>query len=171
MSVEDQDESGGWFSGGVKTPSISWRNKPFGHTVKGKIARPSKIVQQRDVETGDLLWWDEAKTQPKKQLVVFLNTGEISPEIEDHDGVWALYVKGRSMSDAVQQAVTVEAKAKALAIGGDLAVKLVGEGVAKNKAFNPPKLYAAHYVPPLDASATSFAKAGAGSAANEEPPF
>lgn len=170
MSTEDQDESSGWFSGGVKTPSISWRNKPFGHTVKGKIARPSKIVQQRDVETGDLLWWDDEKTQPKKQLVVFLNTGEIDPEIEGHDGVWALYVKGKSMGDAVQRAVTIEAGVKALAIGGVLTVKLVGEGKAKVKAYNPPKLYEAHYTPPLDASA-SFVKPGAKSAANDEPPF
>jgi hypothetical protein len=168
--VEDQDESAGWFSGGIKTPSISWRNKPIGTTVTGKIARASKIVQQRDVDTGDLLWWDEQKTQPRKQLVVYLNTGVIDPEIEDHDGTWALYVKGKSMTDALNRAVVVEAKAKALAIGGTLTVKFIGEGTPTKKAFNPPKFYELHYEPPADASG-SFVKSGAGGRANDEPPF
>lgn len=165
---QDQDESGGWFSGGVKTPSISWRNKPYGTTVKGKIARASKVVQQRDVDTGDLLWWDEAKTQPKKQLVVYLNTGVIDPEIEDHDGTWALYVKGKSMTDALQKAVVVDAKVKALAEGGILTVKYSGEGVASKKAYSPPKFFELHYEPPADASG-SFVRAG--KASNDEPPF
>jgi hypothetical protein len=168
--------------GSAKTPSISWRNKPVGHTVAGTIARESRVMQQRDVETGAPLWWDEAMTQPRNQLVVYLDLGVIHPDSEefpDHDGVWALYVKGKSLTEAVRSAVRASGR-KGLELGGRLSVTLTGEGKAQNKAFNPPKLYSASYIPPVDAAASDFlgtdqaarAAALAGKLpAGEEPPF
>ncbi len=178
--TSDPDE---FLMGSAKTPSVSWRNKPFGTTVTGNVARASKVMQQRDVETGDPLWWDEAKTQPRNQLVVYLDLGVIHPdgeEFPDHDGVWALYVKGKSLTEAVRSAVRGSGR-KGLEIGGRLSVTLTGEGKAQNKAFNPPKLFTASYVPPAasagdedfitgDREARAAALAGK-LPAGEEPPF
>jgi hypothetical protein len=178
--TNDPDE---FLMGSAKTPSISWRNKPIGHTVAGSIARESRVMQQRDVETGAPLWWDEAMTQPRNQLVVYLDLGVIHPSAEefpDHDGVWALYVKGKSLTEAVRSAVRGSGR-KGLEIGGRLSVTLTGEGKAQNKAYNPPKLYIASYVPPADAASSDYlgteqdaraaALAGKVPAGDDEPPF
>jgi len=155
-------EAEDFLSGGAKTPSVSWRNVPVGHTVTGTIARPSKVMQQRDPDSGDLLWWDEAKTQPRNQLVVYLDLGIAHPDTEafpDQDTVWALYVKGKSMTEAVRTAWRASGR-PSLEVGGKLTVSFIGEGKATKKAFNPPKLYAASYSAPPERASAEFLGAG-----------
>lgn len=138
--------------GSGKTPSLSWRNAPIGKTYKGTIARDSRVMDQRSVDTGEVIYWDEDKTRPRKMLVVYLQTGVIDPETEDHDGVWAWYVKGKSATEALKSAVRASGR-PGLEIGGIVSVTFTGEGTAKTKAFNPPKLFMVSYVPPADSSA------------------
>lgn len=143
-----------WLMGALRDPVISWKDRPIGYTVKGTIVKPSDYVQRRD-DDGDLEWWDEAKTQPKMQLIVHLKTGEIKADHEDHTGVWRLFVASKGLKDAVSAAVK-RAGVKALALGGELAVTYKGEGQkapTAKKTHNPPKLFHAEYMPPLDSSA------------------
>lgn len=146
-----EDDPNAFLMGGGKTPSLSWRNAPVGKTYKGTVARASRVMDQRSVDTGEILYWDDAKTRPKKMLCVYLDTGVIDPTIEDHDGVWAWYVKGKSASDALRAAVRGSGRA-GIEIGGFISVTFTGEGVASNRAFNPPKLFTVSYMPPADAS-------------------
>jgi hypothetical protein len=110
-------------------------------------------MQQRDIETREPLWWDEAKTRPKEQLAVYVNTGEIHPdasEYPEHDGVWGLYFKGKQPMAALKAAV-LAAGAKRLAVGGTISVTYIGDGEVTNKAFrhNPPKNFGVTYTPPV----------------------
>jgi hypothetical protein len=166
-----QQSADDFLMGGAKTPSISWRNKPIGHSVTGTIARESKVVQQTDPDDGTPLFWDDARTQPKMQLVVYIDTGEVSDDQEtypDHDGVWALYVKGKSLTDATRDAVR-KAKRKGLEVGGRITVTFTGEGEQKKKAFNPPKLYRVEYVPPADQASTAYLGQGQPAAGQADP--
>jgi hypothetical protein len=54
---------------------------------------------------------------------------------------------------------------KGVEIGGKVTVTFVGEGEAKNKIYNPPKLYKVTYQPP-DASAQFLASAPTGGSAS-----
>jgi hypothetical protein len=85
------------------------------------------------------------------QIVVQLQTEEHDPADPDDDGIRGLYIKS-GMLNAVREAVR-KAGAKGLEVGGVLTVQYVGDGERKNKAFDPPKLYTATYVPPSAAAA------------------
>lgn len=157
--------------GSVKTPSVSWKDKPIGTVVRGTIARPSRVMQQRDVDTDELLWWDEAKTQPKNQLVVYLDLGIQHPDREqfpDHEGVWALYCKSTSLLKAISGAVRATGS-KGLEVGGTLTVTYVGDGEKKKKAYNAPRLFTAGYVAPPDPS-TDFVASSADVSELRMPP-
>lgn len=150
---EHEIDANEFLMGGGKVPSVSWRNKPAGTEVSGIVARPSRVLDQRSVDDGSILYWDEAKTRPKKMICVYLDTGYTDPETPDHDGVWAWYVKGKSATDALRNAIRQSGRA-GLEVGGAVTVRYVGEGKATNKAFNPPKLFDVTYTPPNDASAS-----------------
>lgn len=127
-----------------------------GATITGTITQPPEVRQQTDMETGKPQTWDNG--DPKLQLVVQLQT--TLREDGDDDGIRNLYVKGSrdpasgSMHAAIAIAVQA-ADAKGLAVGGTLAIRYVGDGVASRKGFNAPKRYAAKYTPP-DTSADWF---------------
>lgn len=79
---------------------------------------------------------------PMRQLVITLQTDERDASIEDDDGTRRLYAKG-AMIAAIRK-VTPDG----MQIGGKLAVKYTGNGVAAQKGWNPPKEYRAQYEPP-----------------------
>jgi hypothetical protein len=157
-----------WLMGGGKTVGISWRNKPVGTSVTGTVCRESKMMQQKDPESDELLWWDDKQTQPKMQLVVYLQTAERDSSIEDDDGVRALYIKGKSLTEGMREAVKKSGR-KGIEVGGTVTVTYVGEGQhtdpRKAKVYNPPKLYRVEYRPPADSASTSFLAEPAASSA------
>lgn len=122
-----------------------------GTTVGGPILRQPEVQQQRDYSTGEAKFWDDGK--PMQQLAVQVQTDQRDPEQPDDDGVRAFYIKG-NMLKAVREAVR-KAGAKGLETGGHLAITYTGDGEAKKRGFNPPKLYSATYTPPAAASANS----------------
>jgi hypothetical protein len=123
------------------TPSFKFT--PIGAIAKGSIVSLD-MQQQNDFESGAPLWWDEAKTQPRKQLRIVLQTDEHNGE--DDDGRRAIYVKGQ-MQQAVRDAIK-KAGADKIEEGGMLAVKYVADGTPPKKGLNPPKEYVAQYEPP-----------------------
>jgi hypothetical protein len=135
-NVNDFFQGGGGASAKFPTP---------GTTIKGTVVR-SVRTQQTNFDTGELAFWDEAKTQPKWQVVITLATDERDPDIEDDEGHRNLYVRGQ-MQKAVGDALA-KAKAK-LEVGGTLAVQYTGDGEPPRRGLNPPKLYTAAYKPPV----------------------
>lgn len=126
--------------GGVRAAKF----ETVGTVVSGVITEPPEVRQQTDIQTGDPLFWPKSQT-PKNQLVVTIQT-ELREDAED-DGLRRIYVKGRSLTNAVRDAVR-DAGAKSLDVGGMLKVAFVGEGDPPAKGFNAPKLYQAQYEKP-----------------------
>jgi hypothetical protein len=118
-----------------------------GTTVTGTICRQPEVQQQREIDTGRPKFWDDGK--PRQQIVIHLQTTSRDPEVEDDDGIRALYVRGnmlRAVREAVRKAGT------GLEVGGVLAVTYSGDGERKAAGFNPPKLYTAVYTPAVQAA-------------------
>lgn len=127
----------------MSTGGKSYKFDPIGATARGTI-ESLDLQQQKDFESGAPLYWDEAKTQPKNQVRIILQTDE--RDGEDDDGRRALYVKGQ-MQSAIRDAV-IAAGADKLEEGGVLAVQYYADGEAPKKGMNKPKLYKAQYKAP-----------------------
>lgn len=127
--------------GGV--PSAKFEN--VGDSVAGSIDDEPQAAQQTDFTTGEPLTWPNG--DPRMQVVVTLATDQRDPGVKDDDGIRKLYIKGKSMTGAVRDAIR-KAGAKGLERGGQLTVTYTGDGVAERRGINPPKLYTAAYAPP-----------------------
>lgn len=114
-----------------------------GDTISGTIAEAPEVRQQTDIATGDPTFWPSG--DPKMQLVVTLQTN--LKDDADDDGKRRIYVKGKSLTEAVREAVK-KTGARGLETGGTLSVTYTGDGQASQRGFNPPKLYTATYARP-----------------------
>lgn len=129
--------------GGV--PSARFEN--HGDSVTGTIYDEPAATQQTDFTTGEPLVWPNG--DPRMQVVVTLAT-DLRDDSED-DGLRRIYIKGKSLTGAVRDAVR-KAGAKGIEQGGRLTVTYTGDGVAERRGINPPKLYTASYTPPSQAA-------------------
>lgn len=135
------DEANRWLMGsGV--PSCSFPE--IGAKHEGYIAAV-EMGQQRDPKDNSPKVWDDGS--PMMQMIITLNTNERDPQIENDNGVRKLYVASKGMREALAAAVKLTG-AGGVAIGGWLGMKFIREGERTNRAFNPPKEYAARYEPP-----------------------
>jgi hypothetical protein len=116
----------------------------IGDSVSGLITDEPELRQQRDYATGELLTWDNG--EPRWQVIVHVQTDDFDGEVEDDDGVRAVYIKGQMMS-AVRSAMR-RAKVKELQAGGHLTITYVRDGEPPKRGFNAPKVYEAAYKPP-----------------------
>jgi hypothetical protein len=148
ISANDLLMGGGMAS--AKFPTI-------GTKVTGRIIRDPEARQQTDIQTGDPLTF--ANGDPRMQIVVQLATDERDASIDDDNGDRALYIKG-NMLNAVREAVR-RAGAKGLEVGGTLTIVYSGDGEAKTRGFNAPKLYTASYTPPSAEAANNVLLMGA----------
>jgi hypothetical protein len=123
--------------------SASARFDNPGDTITGTICEAPEVRQQTDISTGQPVHWPSG--DPKMQLIVTLQT--TLRDDPDDDGKRRIYVKGKSLTEAVREAVR-QTGAKGLEIGGTLTVTYTGDGVASQRGFNPPKLYTATYARP-----------------------
>lgn len=110
--------------------------------------------QQTDFTTGEPKFWPNGDKM--MQVVVTLATDQRDPSITEDDGLRKIYVKGKSLTGAVRDAVR-KAGAKGLDVGGRLTVTYTGDGPQEKRGINPPKLYAADYTPPSPAAAANAA--------------
>lgn len=121
-----------------------------GATVKGTVLRAS-VQQARDLDNKPKFWDDG---NPVRQLVVWLQTDERNPDIEDDDGQRRIFAGGSVKPESKSmRAAIVEALKKSgskLEPGGILAIRYVGDGPRnpQRPALNPPKQYVAQYEPP-----------------------
>jgi len=119
-----------------KTPSVSFKDKPIGTRVSGRVVEAPEEVQSRDYDTGEPAFWPDGK--PKKSIVTVL---EINGE---RYGLWAPKPSAmfRALSDAQQVA------GAQIAVGGILTVDFTGEQPNPDKPrLNPQKQYKAFYQP------------------------
>lgn len=178
MTAPQIDANDWLMSGGAKSAKFP----DVGTVVKGTITTAPTLSQQTDFTTGAPKFWDDGK--PMMQLVVTIATEDRDPTEPDDDGLRSLYVKG-AMQAAVKDAIR-KSGARGLEVGGVIAVKYTGDGVAKQRGMNPPKQFAAQYTPPtakavddfLGTSEPAAAPAAAAPAApggkagwDTEPPF
>lgn len=119
----------------------------IGTTHKGAITALTQR-QQTKFGTGELEWWDDAKTQPKMEVVITLQTDERDADDATDDGKRVLYASG-NMLKAIRTALAGR-KPEA---GGVLAVKYISDGTPSKPGYNPPKVYAAEYKAPSPVSA------------------
>lgn len=139
MSEQNPFEGGG-------APAISFaerdeygnlKSKPVGTKYTGTIVETPKVVQSRDYDTGKPATWPDGN--PKWSVVIGL---EINGE---KHSLWA--PKPSSMFKAIQDALTVNGKVQAAALGGTLSIELSGfQKTEGGKA--PQKLYKASYSAP-----------------------
>ena len=118
-----------------------------GTSITGVICAEPEARQQTDFSTGEGLTWPSG--DPKMQIVVRLQTQ--LRDNPDDDGIRALYIKGKSLTTAVRDAVR-KTGANGLEVGGTLTVTYTGDGTSEHKGINPPKLYTAAYTPPAAAA-------------------
>lgn len=144
MSMNADD----FFAGG--TPSAKFDT--IGVTVAGTITRVGEPMQQRDFTSGAPKVWDDGR--PMMQLPVDVQTDLRDPEIAHDDGTRAIYIKGE-LQKAIRTAVR-QAGATGLRVGGSLSVTYTGDGTAKQRGMNAPKLYSAVYTAPAAQAADSF---------------
>lgn len=143
------DIDGFLLGGGGKSASF----ETIGDTITGTIVS-AEVKDQTDIATGKVATWDNG--DPKKQLVVRLQTTQRDPQDSEDDGIRAVYVKGskkagsRSLHDAVAGAVRA-AGAKSLEVGGTLTVTHDGTEPSATRGFSDRKLYRATYAAPSTA--------------------
>ena len=131
--------------------SRSARFDSIGVSITGVIEDVT-AKQQTDFTTGEPKTWPNG--DPMMQVIVRLATD--AREDDDDDGVRSVFVKGKSLTAAVRDAVR-RSGAKGLEVGGTLTVTYTGDGVAERKGINPPKLYSADYAQPDRAAAANAA--------------
>lgn len=142
---------------GSSIPSAFGKNDPVGTAITGTIIS-TEIRQQTDLESGKPLEWDNG--DPRMQLVMLLQTDQRDPANADDDGQRAIYVKGskapgsQSLHDAVRAAVQA-ANAPGLEVGGTVTITFTGTEPSKTRGYNDRKLWAATYIAPDKAAASS----------------
>lgn len=124
-----------------------------GTVVKGEVV-DFRTQQQREIGSGNPKFYNDGK--PMLQVVVLVQTDERDAEIEDDDGIRAVYLKGQLLA-AAREATR---KHRGLAVGGRIGVKYYADGDAPQRGFNPQKLYKVEYAPP--AASIDLDSAGGG---------
>ena len=123
----------------------------IGDQVTGKIMNLEE-VQQTDLQTGDPKTFDNG--QPMMMYQVTLATELRNADDPADNGHRSVYLKGSRKSGcqsslaAVLDAVRAATGGTELEPGGVLTLQYVGDGVARQRGFNAPKLYAATYQRP-----------------------
>jgi hypothetical protein len=152
--------------GGSKTRSARWGGEvnmgpKEGSIEHGIIVEEPVVLQQQRYnpgkdDHGELLWWDDAKTRPRQQLAVKIQTDH--HDDDDDDGIRAIYIKGL-MQKTVKDAV-IAAKAKKLEVGGHLYVKFDHSEKDPKSGFRT-NYWQAKYEPPAVKAAEDFFGTGA----------
>ena len=132
----------------------SWTPEELGDKISGKIILVERR-QQRDFTTGEGLNWDDGS--PRLLTYIELQTDERDPEIEDDQGIRALYAKGgnydvaEGKGQAMEKAIVAAVKAagaKSIDEGAKLTVAQTGRAKATVRGYQPARLYTAKYEAP-----------------------
>lgn len=168
--------------GGESAPSISFKDAPIGTVQTITVTDAAKLVQSRDFDSGDPVYWVPGQTGKKSTLVSDqpVMSAVINGDDEQGDprSVWAQ--KPSALYAAIKAAqAAVEPKYR-LKPGDKLAIKLIGEEPPKSGRGANKKLYAAKItvgtapVAPADdpwADTAASTAPAQSSSFDDEPPF
>lgn len=133
----------------LKTSSPAAKFKTAGDIVGGRVVRDSEEMQQRDFDSGALMFWDDGNA--RMQLVVTVDAGAIDPTIEDDDGYRTFYAKGDMLRAIRQACKRARLKGDVIPAGAELHVEMVGEEpLPRGKRGFPKKLYSATLSLPVE---------------------
>jgi len=133
------------FSGGTKTPALSWKGLPVGSYFTLKVLEPAKLLQSRDFETNERAYWDKAQTEPIMSAVVNVTVMVGPHSVGEDRSVWAQ--KPSNLFAAIAEAQK-QAGAR-IDTGGLLHIQFTGEVPHKNPKMSATKQYLAKYDPPV----------------------
>lgn len=119
----------------------------LGQEVAGTVVA-TEVRQQTAFKTGEVLTWRDGS--PRMMVVATLQTQQ--HDGPDDDGLRRLFIKGKSLTEAIRDAVR-KAGAGGLELGGRLKVAYVADGQAENPSMDPPKLYLAEFTRPQQQAA------------------
>ena len=158
--------------GGAEGNSFPFNN--IGDSVTGQILTLEE-VQQTDMKTGELTFWNNNPAQPKMMYRVTLQT-DLRDDPSD-DGKRAIYLRGsrkpekKSSLGAVLQAVKAATGGTSLDPGATVTLAYVGDGIAQTRGFDPPKQYEAQYRPaPMNLGEQQQTQPPAQAAPPQQPP-
>lgn len=140
MTLTNNDAYG-LLLGGGGAPSAKWPN--VGDVVRGTITSEPEAKQATDMQ-GNPKTWDDGN--PIMEVVITIQTDERDPSIEDDDGKRRLFLGGNKLK-AVREAIKESGHTGSI-VGGTLAIQYTGDGTAKQRGFNPPKLFTAKFKAP-----------------------
>lgn len=128
MSIADALASAG------KTPAAFDKDDPIGTVVGGTIAA-ANIRQVMGYDDDKPEFWDDAKTQPKQQVVITIQTDKRDPGIEGDDGRRNIYIKwwGDQKKELVR--VVKAAGDTDTRVGGKFAARKAGTIPSDNPKF------------------------------------
>jgi hypothetical protein len=156
----------------LNASSTSAKFPTIGTRVGGRVVKDAEEMQQRDFDSGDLLFWDDGN--PRMQLVVTVDTGQSDPDDPEDDGERAIYIKGQALA-ATRQACK---KAKKFVIEENdfFAMTFVSEEpLPKGKKGNKKKVYEVEFRPAdgreSDLLKPSMERAAVRAASDDKPPF
>lgn len=149
MAGRQLDDANAFLLGSESVPSASFLSKGAKH--EGEILDLA-MRQQLDIDTRKPLFWENG--DPKKQLVITIQTDEYDDQIEDDDGRRRLYVKYK-MKDAIADAVREAGADSGVQVGGWISVQWVKSEKPQNRAKSGAKIYAAVYEPPDPSAAAN----------------
>lgn len=134
----------------------------FKHKYSGTVLS-WKSQQQTKLETGELQWWDEAKTRPKTEVMVEFQLAEGDPnwgktwdwngeswdlvELDEDDGIRTLWVKGGLWT--AWKAAMRKAGIKTADLPGTHIdrVEYTSNGKSETKGYKPPKRFEVELTP------------------------
>jgi hypothetical protein len=141
-------------------PTVKWETPG---TVQRITVTDKTTRQRRDKVTNELLYWDEAKLEPKMQILLTgpceVKSGKTwtkasDPELDNDDGVRTLYIAGRSKKNPGS---TMDALRKAMRAAGARAIEIgsIIEMTHESGIGTPdkPRKYSATYTAPEPADA------------------
>jgi hypothetical protein len=129
----DFNELDALFSGGG-SPAAKFGN--IGDSISGVITQ-AEARQQTDFDTGEGLVWDDGK--PRMEVVLTLTTSLRDDSIEDDDGMRRVFCRGQMLT-ALRNAVK-KTNDRGPRPGARVSITYSGNGEAKRKGLNAPKLY------------------------------
>lgn len=129
--------------------------KGQGTHYEGTIVRLGQIQSRKYVPEklrkqgvqGELEHWPDGK--PKMTAIITIQTDQRDPEIQGDDGQRSLWIKGKSMTNAVQEAIAAAgASRRGVEVGGYFSMTFTHTTPPEFEDASPTKHYAVEYVLP-----------------------
>lgn len=122
---------------------------------EGPIIRTGQVQSRKFVpphqraagKQGELEFWPDGK--PKMTAIITIQTTLRDPSIEGDDGQRSLWIKGKSMTDSVKDAIKrAGAARRGMEVGGWLSMTFTHETEPEFDGGSPTKHYKVEYMPP-----------------------